>query len=93
MMEHHNYGWPLLDGSLSRRIKFLKNYCGVTYSPGSEAFIVLLVNYDDETTGLVRCSAACLNEEPQSSMRWDLGFLIHVKEWRNLKKHGFTWRF
>lgn len=91
-MKQNNHGWPLLDGSLSRRIKTFKNYCGVTYSLGSEAFIVLHVTYHDETTGYVRCSAAFLNEEPQSSMRWDLGFLIHAKEWRDLKKHGFTWR-
>lgn len=92
-MKHHNHGCPLLNGSLSRQIKSFKNYCGVTYSPGSEAFIVLHVLYNDETTGHVRCSAAFLNEEPQSSMLWDLGFLIYAKEWRDLRKHGFTWRY
>jgi len=92
IMKQKNHGCPILNRNLYRHIKSFENYCGVIYSPGSEAFIVLHVLYHDETTGHVRCSAAFLNEEPQSSMRWDLGFLIHAKEWRNLKKFGFTCR-
>lgn len=92
IMKQKNHGCPILNRNLYRRIKSFENYCGVIYSPGSEAFIMLHVLYHDETTGRVRCSAAYFDEEPQSSVRLDLGFLIHAKEWRDLKKHGFTWR-
>ena len=81
-----------LNSHLSSQIKEFEKYSGVTYTLGSEPFMLLCVRYYNMSTGYIRCSSSFFNEDEQYSIRWKVGFLVHREEWRDLEKYGFVWR-